>query len=367
MGTPRIAGVRRVVPAAVAATVGPILAGRGAVGEPDPSRPALKPAGASRAMPQARPGEPFAVQPYYVYPRDTRYHAEYEAAIRKLIPEVQAWYLREAGVTFRVLPLKIIKAPNDFRTMRGGNAEKGKLDPGWLPSIEKAVGGFKDRQVAWVFCQGGGGWAGGFLGGDHRGFALFGDWVLEPISGVRDEALNTCAEATWQCEAGVPIGTTVHEIGHAFGLHHPDNYPGKSIMKWHGDYPKTALLAHEKKLVRNSPFFSKNTYDADGAPLVGIGETTDVAYWGEPLAIKGKGFRAGDRVEFTDALTAVEVTPEAGSITAEAITVKVPRDLGPGFVRVLRPGADGKAARKRSNIVPLNVYAYRPAPKEAGT
>ncbi len=47
------------------------------------------------------------------------------------------------------------------------------------------------------------------------------------------------------------------------------------------------------------------------------------------------------------------------AIIAEAMTVKVPRDLGPGFVRVLR-------GTKRSNIVPVNIYPYRPAPaKEA--
>ena len=60
----------------------------------------------------------------------------------------------------------------------------------------------------------------------------------------------------------MPKGTTAHELGHAFGLHHPDRYPGKSIMRWHGDYPNAPLMRHERMLLRESPFFVENAFDA---------------------------------------------------------------------------------------------------------
>jgi hypothetical protein len=234
--------------------------------------------------------------------------------------------------------------------MRGGKnpSEKAKSDvqemPMWWESLEAAVKGHQPHRVSWIFAQGGGGYAGANLIGDHTGIGVFGDWVLEPISGVREPKAVHSGFATWQVKGGTPMGTTVHELGHAFGLHHPDKYEGKSIMRWHGDYPDTDLLPHEVMILKESPFFFPNVFDAK-APHLDF-ENADVMKWGETVELSGKGLVATDEVEFRDLAHSVRVKPE---LVGEKLRVKVPSELGPGYVRIWRGGL-------KSNVVPVNFY-----------
>jgi hypothetical protein len=309
------------------------------------------PRGRAGAPPATRDADEFIVCPYYVYPHDQPNHPEYERAVGRLVREVQQWYLARVGATFRLAPLRVVRAPDDYLTMRCGSqpdaacrADRQQL-PQWLASIERAVGGFAPRRIAWVFAQGGGGWAGANLTGDFTGFGLFGDWVLEPISGVTEPAAIPCSYATWQCKGGVPRGTTAHELGHAFGLHHPDGYSGRSIMRWHGDYPNAPLMRHERMILRQSPFFAADAFDR-AAPWLDF-ENADVAHWGETLKLTGHGFQSGDIVEFVDADHAMRVAPE--HTAAQELRVRVPDGMGPGYIRIWR-------GRLRSNIVPINFY-----------
>jgi hypothetical protein len=195
-----------------------------------------------------------------------------------------------------------------------------------------------------VFAQGGGGIAQANLVKDWQGMGIFGDWVLEPISGVREPLAIHAGHATWEVKGGTPKGTTAHELGHAFGLHHPDKYDGKSIMRAHWDYPDTGLLPHEVLILKNSPFFVPHAFD-ETAPHLDF-ENQDAAKWGEELRLTGKGFKAGDKVEFVDVhrVTLVETKLDRGELV-----VTVPREQGPGFMRVRR-------GKLRSDIVPINVY-----------
>jgi hypothetical protein len=305
----------------------------------------------------------FVVRPYYVYPSDQRMHSEYVRAIEKLVVEVQDWYRAKAGVTFRLATLEVVKG-EDYLSMRAGPnpTEEDRKDiqrlPAWWDSLQRIVKGPKPNSVAWVFAQGGGGFAGANLWGEYQGFATFGDWVLEPISGVREPAAIHSGFASWQVQGGTPKGTTVHELGHAFGLHHPDKYPGKTIMRWHGDYPGTGLLPHEVMILRTSPFFVPDAFDADG-PWLDF-ENTDACRQGSTIELRGRRFKDDTEIEFRW-VEYPSGSPESGRpmerslrIAAEVRSdtlarVKVPANYGAGCVRAWN-------GKKKGNTVPINGY-----------
>lgn len=306
----------------------------------------------------ARAGsQDFVIRPYYVFPADQPYHPEYESALQDHIRQVHQWYHDKVGRNFRLAKLKVVRSRQDYLTMRCGAfptadcvADREQL-PFWLGSVIDAVGGLQPLTGKWIFAQGGGGFAGANLFGNYLGFATAGDWTLEPISGVVEPEAITCAFSDgWQCAIdangnGAPYGTGPHELGHVFGLHHPDGYEGMSLMKWHGDYPSTTLMPHEVMILRETPWFRKHAFDP-GAPFLNF-ETQDVAHWGETVWLSGVGFAVGDTVEFRDVNHSVRVEPTIFGTGFMQATV--PSGMGPGYIRIWRRDL-------RSNVVPVNFY-----------
>jgi hypothetical protein len=226
---------------------------------------------------QGTPGEPqFVVQPYIVYPADKPIVPEYKTAVDQLTPEIRDWYRSKVGKTFTVLAAQELKSGLPYLDMRCGAApsEKCKSDPSdtfligegkeqraYFLDIALRVPALKANAVNLIFAVGGGGISGGnFNTKDSVGFAVVGDWVLEPISEKRNDWGIPCSFATKdECALDTAKGTVAHELGHAFGLspfpglHPPEG--ADTIMDFQGKYPSTGFLPEEKAILFNSPFF----------------------------------------------------------------------------------------------------------------
>jgi hypothetical protein len=211
----------------------------------------------------------FVVKPYLVYPADKPTYPEYESGLQNYLTELQQWYCDKVGLTFNMAPLEVVISQFNYLNIRcGPNPSTACInDPSILNSnlpqymnlsINNSAEFWEEQTIALVFAAGGGGFAGGRVDSANSGFAVVGDWAIEPITGKANDWGIPCTFSDgWQCAANVAQGTPAHELGHAFGLFHPDpaTYPGDSIMKWHGGYPTVGFLPHEIEYLRQSPYF----------------------------------------------------------------------------------------------------------------
>lgn len=306
----------------------------------------------------------YVVQPYYLYPSDQPYHKEYKLASDKAMKEIQDWYKKQVGLTFEVLPTKTIKSAKTYAEMRGDSTENplfhtdNKQKISWWNSVMDEVGGPKVKTVNMVFAQGGGGVALGTLTGEWQGMCTVGDWVLEPISGVSEPKAVPAKHATWEVKNGTPMGTLAHELGHAFGLHHPEFDDVKSVMKMHWEYPQAGLTSWEYMILWENPFFNPSARKNSKIQALFL-PTPDKLQWGESFTLRGSGFTKESKVEFFGIATI-----EWKSFKNATVRRKVAKTefVSNSSLRVTTPPINGSGylvvwnGTERSNIVPVNIY-----------
>jgi hypothetical protein len=236
-----------------------------------------------------RAQEPPRVMPIYLVPRDdsfpfrgVRYHA-------RVIADVRAWYGRVlGGRTFIYEPLVVQRSRHTFAELAADSFQA------WWPLLQRE---FADYGWSWnahakfkllFLTHGAGAWAGsdsenGGIDsasqagevdkGDWGGLAVIGDSSVGGVfAGVCPEVAHGKADSTvataWWCSGSTYRGTVAHELGHTWGLPHPDAFlkgfrcadsTAYTIMQCHWWWEKEKVLDYEAVHLRSLEFFRGDT------------------------------------------------------------------------------------------------------------
>ncbi|WP_231583569.1 T9SS type A sorting domain-containing protein [Rufibacter radiotolerans] len=247
----------------------------------------------------------YKVAVYYVVPKDASYsQAEYDA-IRKASREIQAWYqINSGGMTYTfsepdtVLFYQGLQNTSYYQGLEDNTDANeswwvkllSEMDangvPIWEPGIITTLW-IKTGQTYGIGlgAQGCEGACGVAMAGVEN-FPEFNNTGICPTNPEDNYGFM------YPC---VPHGTMAHEMGHAFGLPHPETEPFTqevayhSLMQTHWNYPNLGpptvkpwgLLTVERTHLWENPFFQegislRQIYDADVVNLPPTGEPPDI-------------------------------------------------------------------------------------------
>ncbi len=203
----------------------------------------------------------------------------------RAVRDAQAWYAdRLGGPSFYADPVLVQRSAHTFAELAGAAFQN------WWPLPEAEFAGWglpwndSTRFKLLLLAQGAGAWAGADSenggipaeaeagrapNGGLGGLAVVGD---SSIGGIVAGVCPTEGTATWQrpetgtawwCNWNTYRGTVAHELGHTFGLPHPDAFrPGFRCdslvitnMQCHWAWPADSLLPFEARHLRSLPFF----------------------------------------------------------------------------------------------------------------
>jgi hypothetical protein len=230
--------------------------------------------------------------PIYLVPKD---YAVPRAGLAYHVPvmeEVRRWYGQvTGGRTFVYEPLTVQVSRHSFAELAADSFQA------WWPLLQRE---FADYGWSWntrarfkllFLTHGAGAWAGsdsenGGIDstsqagrvdkGSWGGLAVIGDSSVGGVlGGVCPEASHGKADSTvataWWCSGSTYRGTVAHELGHTFGLPHPDAFrtgfrcadsTAYTIMQCHWWWGRAGLLDYEVTHLRSLDFFRFDTLPA---------------------------------------------------------------------------------------------------------
>jgi hypothetical protein len=237
------------------------------------------------------------VLPILYLPADQPFAADRLRLQVQAVHDVQEWYAtRLGGSTFFADPLIVQRSRHTFAQLADSNFQN------WWPLPEKEFAAWgmpwndSSRIKLLLLAQGAGAWAGAdsenggyeregdaarVRRGDLGGLAVVGDssigGILAGVCPRSGEASHRKPEGgtAWWCNWNTYRGTIAHELGHTFGVPHPDAVrPGFRCdstvitnMQCHWAWPADSLLPFEAQHFRSTPFFAREAR-ADWTPAM---------------------------------------------------------------------------------------------------
>lgn len=179
------------------------------------------------------------------------------AALRTALAEIQDFYGDKLNFTFRLESLVVVQAYgrkeayeitwgpgniyDDGVVAVGSNFEHLVVSELYARGYPTPPAQNEDGRSALIFVKGAGGWAGGReFPSANGGWAILGDWCIDSIAG------NVPEGAYWWSGRRLQVGAAAHELGHTFGLPHPDVNRELTIMYNWWDYPTVGFLPSER-------------------------------------------------------------------------------------------------------------------------
>jgi hypothetical protein len=247
----------------------------------------LSPLGAAEAPAQGIPNStPAAVAPreksvrlIYLVSADRAVREDFKTAIEAAAKDLQAWYAKQlGGPTFRLNEPVVEVVKSDKNAAWFYSHPNGDRQDDWgfnngLAEAHRLVGARHfDPAYVWVIYSDGPG---------NKGRGGSGVTVLP-----EDDLLGLVGRHPSQKDVKRWIAGLGHELGHAFGLRHPEdtNKDGDALM-WlgiYGKYPdQTYLTTEDKGILMKSPFF----FHRNGNPVVALARLMEkYAYAGGAFA-----------------------------------------------------------------------------------
>ena len=218
------------------------------------------------------------VLPVYLVPRDMVAVPEGLALTTRALESVRQWYGRVLrGATFSYDPVVVQISTHTFAEFAADSFQA------WWPLLQSEFKGYgqdwedDETKMLWI-AHGAGAWAGAdsenggidsiaeagrVSDGDLGGLAIVGDSSLGGyLAGVCPDSGRT--GSAWWCSWNTFMGTVAHELGHTWGLPHPDAFlPGFrcadstawSNMQCHWGFPADSLLPYEQAHLRSLRHF----------------------------------------------------------------------------------------------------------------